>query len=125
MTDSQPLILIASISDYEAQLLQRALERAGRAPHKARDAGEAARACSRHDGASVLVIDSGLLAMAHDPQWRLLQSRYPQLGVVVRALIRPGSIRQAGENTFLVHPDDESGMCRAIGLLCTPGASSG
>jgi hypothetical protein len=81
------------------------------------NAEEAARACAAHNGASILVIDSGLLEMTHDPQWRALRARHPQLGTVVRCLTPRDRVRRANGSTFLVHPDDHDGIRQAVAAL--------
>jgi hypothetical protein len=81
-------------------------------------AGDAAAEIAGHPGTSVLVIDSGLLHMPHDAQWRLLRARHPSLGVVVRCLIAssPG-LEEEDAGTFRVHPDHRQGLLRAVRIL--------
>jgi hypothetical protein len=117
MNAETSVILIASVSACERHRLELSLKKTGWTLCGVEDAEEAARACAAHDGASVLVIDAGLLEMAHDPQWRALRTRNPQLGAVVRCLIPRGGARQANGSTFLVHPDDHNGICRAVAAL--------
>lgn len=117
MNAETPVILIASASAYEQDRLGLDLEKTGWNLRGVEDAEEAARACAAHNGASVLVIDSGLLEMAHDPQWRVLRTRQPQLGAVVRCWIPRDGIKRANDRTFLVHPDDHDGICEAIAAL--------
>jgi hypothetical protein len=79
------------------------------------DAAQTARYLDGGGRPTVLVIDAGLLEMTHDPQWRLLRTQHPRLAMVVRCLIpQDRGFREQGESTFLVHPDDDQGMCRAI-----------
>lgn len=111
------LVLIASFSVHDGRELERLLERSAWSVCTARDAGEAARACADHDGATLLVIDSGLLESRSDPQWRIFQKGRPGLGVVVRCLIPRGEIRPVGKNTLCVRPDDEPGLLQALRLL--------
>jgi hypothetical protein len=114
MNAETPAILIASVSAYEQHRLGLTLEKTGWNVRVVEDAKEAAKACADHNGASILVIDSGLLEMAHDPQWRILRSGHPQLGAVVRCLVPRGGLRRANGSTFLVHPDDHDGLRRAV-----------
>lgn len=117
MSTKTPMVLIASVSAYERHRLELALKRTGWTLCVTPTAEEASRAYAAHDGSSVLVIDSGLLEMAHDPQWRVLRSDLPELGAVVRCLIPGGGIQRSNGNTFLVHPDDGDAICHAIRLL--------
>lgn len=117
MSAETPVILIASASAHERDHLERSLKKTGWDFRGVGNAAEADRACAVHCGASVLVIDSGLLEMAHDPQWRILRDRNPQLGAVVRCLVPRGGSRRANGSTFLVHPDDHDGIRRAVAAL--------
>lgn len=117
MRAETPTVVIASASVQERRKLELALKETGWNLYQADTAGDAARAVAAGNGSCVLVIDSGLLQMNHDSQWRLLRERHPGLGAVVRCLVPPGEIRRRDESTFLVHPDDEDGTCRAVRLL--------
>jgi hypothetical protein len=117
MRPRTPLVLVASVSAYERHRLELVLKRTGSTLCAVADAAEARRAHDGHDGVCVLVIDSGLLEMDHDPQWRELRSRHPELGAVVRCLFAGGGIRRRDGNTLLVHPDDEEAAREAIRVL--------
>jgi len=122
MLDWMPVVLIASVSPHDGRLLEGALKKTGWTLLRVGDAGDAARELDGGERRAVLVIDAGLLEMAHDTQWRDLRSRHPELGTVVRCLFsRPQPIHSAGARTFEVHPDDVQGMCAAVRSLCEPG----
>jgi len=73
---------------------------------------------SDHGGACVLVIDSGLLEMSYDAQWRLFRARNPDLGTVIRSWIpRDPGVERVDLHTFLVHPDHGDGLVEAIRAL--------
>jgi hypothetical protein len=112
-----PVILIASASSYERHRLTRALNKTGWKLCEVENAQQAARALAGNGETATLVIDSGILESLGDAQWRLLRSRHPQLGTVVRCLIPRGGIWRTDLRTFLVSPDDTDGLCQAIGIL--------
>lgn len=116
MDGRTPVVLIASVSRYERHRLELALKPTGWTLCGVDSVQEAERACSVH-GAPLLLIDSGLLEMPHDGRWRELRRRRPGLGAVVRCLVPLREIRRVDRNTFLVHPDDDEGICRALGAL--------
>jgi hypothetical protein len=117
MNAEAPVVLIASASAYERHRLELSLKKTIWNLCGVEDAEEAARACAAHNGACILVIDSGLLEMTHDPQWRVLRTRQPQLGAVVRCLLPEDGVRRVNGSTFLVHPDDHDGICQAVAAL--------
>jgi DNA-binding response OmpR family regulator len=118
MREIPPLVLTASVSPHDGRWVESTLERAGFQVRLVDDAEAAHGAISGRDGGYVLVIDSGLLEMPHDAQWRLLRARHPRLGAVVRCLIGadPG-IRRAEGRTFHVHPDCGEGLLQAVRAL--------
>lgn len=121
MADSSPVVLIASVSPHERQQLEPALLRKGWSFRHVADASEAARQLDGGARRAVLVIDAGLLDMPHDAQWRVLRSRYPELGVVVRCLgSRTGPPRRRNATTLEVHPDDLEAMSEAVRRLSGP-----
>src|SRR5688572_20123104 len=83
MTSGVPVILIASASSYGRHCVERALQKTGRRVCSVADTAEAERVCAEDGGASILVIDSGLLEAPHNAQWRKLRRRHPTLGAVV------------------------------------------
>jgi hypothetical protein len=113
-----PLVLTATVSRDERRRLEAFLKRAGFEVRGVEEAGDVDGEIARHPGSTVLIIDSGLLAMSHDPQWRRLRQRQPGLGAIVRTLIAadPG-IERADEGTFLAHPDQREGLVTAIRAL--------
>lgn len=122
MVDGTPLVLIASVSPDEGRLLERGLKKTGWDLLRVEDAEDASRQLDGSDGRPALVIDAGLLQMAHDSQWRDLRSRHPTLATVVRCLVprRPkpgGGLCGAVE----VSPDDLQGICEAIRTLVLSG----
>ena len=113
-----PAILIASASSYERQRLEQSLGNGVWKVCGVQDAKEAERACGGHDGASILVIDSGLLLETHaDTQWRSFRDRHPEVAAVVRSLGPRGDIRRLDGSTCVVHPSDLDGICQAIHVL--------
>jgi len=109
------LVLAAVVSSDEGRMLEKNLKREGFEVRRVDDARDAETEFSSHVGSSVLVIDSGLLLMPHDGQWRGLRERQPSLGAVVRSLLRHYPIHAVdGERTLLVHPDDHDGLVRSI-----------
>ena len=126
MFDDTPVVLIASVSAHESRLLERSLESTGWTLLRVADAAEAHRRIEGGAGRAVLVIDAGLLATDHEPQWRALQSKHLQLGTVVRCLNpRWSSPPQADGRMFQVHPDDALGMRQAIQFLWEPALPGG
>ena len=75
-----------------------------------------------HTGACVLVVDSGLLEMHHDGQWRTLRERHPAIGTVVRCWVpRNPGMQRAERGRLQVHPDDDESLIRAVRALCAAG----
>jgi hypothetical protein len=112
------LVLAASTSPYESRSLERTLGFAGFAVRAVRCANDAGDALSQCLGDCVLVIDSGLLEMDFDPQWRVLRASNPELGTVIRCWIaRDPGIRQIQPRTFVVHPDCRDGLLDAVRKL--------
>lgn len=108
-------VLIAAVSAQDGQQLEVALERAGWDVVRVSAANEAACEFERPDRSAVLLIDAGLLQMAHDAQWRALRGRYPELGTVVRCLGRTIDLAQAADDGIrTVQPDDLPGISEAI-----------
>jgi hypothetical protein len=119
------LVLAASASPYESRSLERVLGSAGFPVRGVMCANDAGDEVSHHRGSCVLVIDSGLLEMDFDPQWRLFRDSNPELGTVIRSWIeREPGIRQTQPRTFVVHPDHRDGLLDAVRKLgaTTPGA---
>ncbi|MDH3685608.1 MAG: hypothetical protein OEP95_05250 [Myxococcales bacterium] len=118
MRDQPPLVLTASVSHGERRSLESTFKDAGLEAHGVDRANDADGEIAGHDGPSVLVIDSGLLEMPHDAQWRDLRKRHADLGAVVRCLVRgnPGAER-TNERTFHVHPDHLEELISAIRTL--------
>jgi hypothetical protein len=116
MTISDSVILIASASSDEQLRVERALARTGRRIRSIRDTAEAERVYAE-SGASILVIDSGLLEAPRDAQWRDLRMRHPTLAAVVRCPISRNEIQRTDHNTLRVHEDNGAGICDALDLL--------
>jgi hypothetical protein len=118
-----PLVLAASVSATDRRSLEKLLIDARFEAQGIDGARDADGAISRHGGPWVLVIDAGLLGMTHDGQWRLLRERHPTLGVVVRCLVdrNLGPQRMDG-HTFLVHPDHDEGLVKAVRALADAAA---
>ena len=111
MLDATPVLLIASVSAWEAQRLELSLRSTGCEQLRVEKAEEAARLLDRRrERGAVLIIDAGLLEMPHDPQWRSLREGHPELGTIVRCL-RP---RPRDARTLEVHPDDVDGIREAV-----------
>ncbi len=129
-----PVVLIASVSPDDGLRLETKLNGSGWDLQQVGNAHDAARRLNGNGNGAVLVIDSGLLEMAHDGQWRELQRRYPNLGTVVRCLLplaktgaEPAirkSGRTNGSSTFRVHPDDAEGVGQAVRSLSVSGVGS-
>jgi hypothetical protein len=112
------LVLAASASHYETRCLEQMLGCAGLSSCAVKSAKAACYEVSHHDGHCVLVIDSGLLDMNFDPQWRLFRADNPELGTVIRCLIeRVPGIQRTQERTFVVHPDYGDGLLDAVRKL--------
>jgi hypothetical protein len=116
MTSGGPVILIASRSLFDRLLIERDLGKAGWSVRAVRDSLAAERVCS-NGRASILVIDSGLLEAPHDPQWRELRSRHPELAAVVCCPTSRTHVQRTDRNTLVVHPSNRAGICDAIALL--------
>lgn len=121
MRAPSPLVLTANVSAVDRQWIAKTFEDAGFDVLGVEAAKDVDAHLARHRRRCVLVIDSGLLGMPHDDQWRLLRTRHPDLGAVVRCWIgkEPG-MRRTEERTFLVHPDDGGGLllaARALGSI--------
>ena len=126
--DPTPVVLIASVSPHESRLVERALSQSGWTLLPVDDAGRATRALDGGERNTVLVIDSGLLEMAHDSQWRVLRAHHPELRTVVRCLTpRTRSLESGDGRTLRVHPDDLQAMREGIRWLCAgaPGLTRG
>ena len=113
MIDGEPVLLIASVSAYEAENLEHSLQPRGWSMRRVDHADHAAqqlRRCGRR--VAVLVIDAGLLEMPHDGQWRRLRELHPRLATIVRCLLpeepTPGATRR---------PHDRVGSRRRGGYL--------
>lgn len=118
MISGVPVILIASASSYERHCVERALQKTGRSVSSVADTAEAERVCAENGGASILVIDSGLLEAPRDAQWRKLRRRHPDIGAVVCCPISPqNEIQRTDHNTLRVHPNNGVGICDALDLL--------
>jgi len=119
MTSGVPVILIASASSHERSSVERALEKTGRSVCCVRDTEEAERVCAENGGASILVIDSGLLEAPRDAQWRDLRTRHPALAAVVRCPISRAEIQRTDHNTLRVPQSNGNGagICDALDLL--------
>jgi hypothetical protein len=118
MSDS-PLVLIASASPHERRVVGSSLKETGFTILAVDDAEDAGREVVSANGFScVLVIDSGLLEVCHDSQWRDFRVRHPGLGTVLRCLIpRDSGIQRTESRTFVVHPGDLDGMQQAVRVL--------
>jgi hypothetical protein len=114
--DAEPLlVLAASVAVEDRRWVERTVKDGGYEVRGVADAGEAAERIDGNAGRCVLVIDSGLLEMAHDCAWRELRTRHPQLRVVVRCLIaREPGLQRMEAHTFLVHPDSADGLLEAM-----------
>lgn len=117
MTSGVPVILIASTSSHERLSVERALAKTGRSVCFVRDTAEAERVCAENGGASILVIDSGLLEAPRDTQWRELRTRHPALAAVVRCPISRDEIQRTDHNTLRVPQSNGAGICDALDLL--------
>jgi hypothetical protein len=112
------LVLAASASSYESRCLERMLGSAGFPVLAVTCANDACDEVSHRRGLCVLVIDSGLLEMDFDPQWRVFRASNPELGTVIRCWIeRDPGIRQTEPRTFVVHPDHGDGLLDAVRKL--------
>ncbi|HXK24619.1 MAG TPA: hypothetical protein VMS55_18260 [Myxococcota bacterium] len=120
MRDGAPVLLIASVSAYEAEQLERALEPAGWGMARVGRADEARQLLDRlREGVAVLVIDAGVLEMPHDGQWRRLRESRPALGTIVRCLLPQNGLRERRDDrTYEVDPDDIDGLCTAVRGFC-------
>jgi hypothetical protein len=117
MTTGVPVILIASASSDERLGVERALAKTGRSVCSVRDTAEAERVCAENGGASILVIDFGLLKAPRDAQWRDLRTRHPALAAVVRCPISRDEIQRTDHNTLRVPQSNGAGICDALDLL--------
>ena len=117
MTSGVSAILIASASSYGQHCVERALQKTGRRVCSVADTAEAERVCAENGGASILVIDSGLLEAPRNAQWRKLRRRHPDLGTVVCCPISQNEIQRTDCNTLRVHPSNGAGICDALDLL--------
>lgn len=120
MLDGAPVLLIASVSVYEAEGLERALEPAAWGMIRVKRADEARRLLDRFGKrVPVLVIDAGVLDMPHDGQWRGLRESRPGLGTIVRCLRPQNGLRdRRDDRTYEVDPDDIDGLCTAVRGFC-------
>jgi hypothetical protein len=116
--DGEPelLVLAASVSVADRRWVERTVKDGG---YEVRGVGGADEADEQIDGRAaarcVLVIDSGLLEMAHDGAWRDLRTRHPGLRVVVRCLIaREPGLQRMEAHTVLVHPDSAHRLLEAV-----------
>jgi DNA-binding NtrC family response regulator len=116
--NGKPLVLAATASADEGRRLSSTLKEAGFEVRCIDGAEDAEIEIGSQAGPCVLVIDSGLLEMHHDDQWRVLGTRHPGLATVVRCWIKrnPGFQRREACK-FLVHPDDGESLLRAIRAL--------
>jgi DNA-binding NtrC family response regulator len=115
MKKRAPLVLTASASADERHRLAAALKEGGFEVRVVDLAEEAEAEIRGHPGASVLVIDSGLLEMHHDGQWRGLCERHPSLATVVRCWApKNPAVRSKERRQLRVHPDDPEGLLNAI-----------
>ncbi len=117
MSSDRRAILIANRSPSERLLLELELEKTGRSVHSVGDTLAAERVCTRNGGASILVIDSGLLEAAHDAQWRELRGRHPELAAVVCCPTSLRHVQRTNRNTLRVHPSNRAGIRDALDLL--------
>jgi hypothetical protein len=118
MENETPLVLAASASLYECRSLEQMLGSVGFSVRAVMCAKDARGQVAHQRGHCVLVIDSGLLEMTHDPQWRRFRARYPELGMVIRCWIgRDPGIQQTRARTFVVHPDHREGLLDAVRKL--------
>ena len=119
MRREAPLVLLVGVSLYELRIVESTLRATGFKTVAVQDADHATRELSANEALCVLVIDSGLLEAAHDPQWREFRRRHPGVGAAVRCLIPPDDGRQTqpDRNTLRVHPDDVEGLRNAVGVL--------
>ena len=123
--DGRSLVLIATASLDDGRDVERSLAKTGWSVRRVPNAPEAERHLNGGGAPAVLVIDSGLLEMAHDSQWRELRQSHPSLGAVVRCLVaREGGLRRRDATTLLVHPDAVSEMCQGIQVLGGPAFAS-
>ena len=119
MTDAKPIVLVASVSREEGRRIERELARAGWTVLPVDDADQAARHLNGAGPNGALVIDAGLLQMAHDAQWRVFRAGHPELGTVVRSFVAGEQPRRGEDDrTLHVRPDDFGAMCRAVRRLC-------
>lgn len=117
------LVLAASVAVGDRRWVERTVKDGG---YEVRGVVGAEEADEQIDGNArrcVLVIDSGLLEMAHDGVWRELRTRHPELRVVVRCLIaREPGLQRMEAHTFLVHPDSADGLLEAVHSFRLAGA---
>jgi hypothetical protein len=125
MGEEALLIMIAGVSLYERCIVESVLKNTGFTAVAVQDAEDAERELAACGASGVLVIDSGLLEAAHDPQWRQLRIRHPGLGTAVRCLVpQAKGIQRQSQGTFLVDPDDDEGLREAVGVLAVMAADS-
>ena len=118
MRKRAPLVLTASASADERHRLAAALEEGGFEIRLVDEAEKADAEIRDHPGVCVLVIDSGLLEMHHDGQWRSLCERNPTLATVVRCWApKNPAVRSKERRQLRVHPDDPEGLLNAIRSL--------
>jgi hypothetical protein len=118
MFDEPTLVMIATVAPRDVVGLAVALNGAEFAIREVKGAHHADGEIDGFHGASVLVIDAGLLQMLHDPQWRDLRRRRPHLGVVVRSLIpRDPGFEYSEAGSLLVYPDNHEALLFAVRSL--------
>lgn len=118
----KPLVLVATASPYEWERLEPRLDAKRWVLRRVEKAIDAHQACHDEEAPPVLVIDSGLLGMARDPQWRELPAAHPEMGLVVRCLLPRGESQRVDDRTFHVDPDDGESLCRAVRVLSYRGS---
>jgi len=112
------MIVVATVSSYEARLLESTLKLTGLDVTFVHAAREAEALLIDPRLFCVLLVDSGLLEAPSDVQWRELRARHPGVGMVVRSLVRQPGNRPGDACATEVHPDDHRGLLRALRALC-------
>lgn len=118
MSRELPVVLTASVSNGDCERFASTLSEAGFVVRSVDSAAAVNDQLTGCPGSCVLVIDSGLLEMSHDAQWRRLRSSNPDLGTVVHSLIdsNGGTSIKKGR-TILVHPDHPERLLKAVQSL--------
>ena len=116
MAACEPVILIARAS-RERPRAQRTRERTLGRVRLVEDTAEAERVCLENRGPAILVIHSRFLEAPHDPRWRELRTRHPELAAIVCCPGSPDQIQRIDRNTLRVRPGNGTALFAALELL--------